>query len=261
MSVSVKWLAMSVDYQVWVIPKERTFRPTAEQLANLASALRDGGWVPKPEAIGQQSQFLELLPGGDPKGLGRKPARSYPFTSEPFTASWVDAHSENELVLSWHVQDTVKAGVQYPFSFDPFPDSGPPYFYVYVLLGRDFFYHTGENVTEFSGDSTTCPCGQQLAFWTGYASGAPSQRIYARCPKCDRAFDPTEISCTVLDVWTGATSLLSGGLTFHFALVVNCHKYYPREEKAARSFHLREEFLDLWRVHVGIPFEQIVTVD
>lgn len=252
---------MSTDYQLWVIPSDRAFRPTPEQVANLANALRDGGWVPKPEVTGQQSQVLELLPGGDSSGVGKKPTRAELFSADPFTASWIEFHSGHDLALSWRVEDMQRAGVNYPFSFDPFPDLGPPYFYVSVLLAHDFFYYTGENVIPFEEEVTKCACGLQLAFWIGWAPVAPSQRILSRCSRCGQSFDPLKTSCVVLDGWTGQPSRLQGGLTFHFALAVNCHKYYPREEEAARRFHLREEFLDLWRMHVGVPFEQVVTVD
>jgi hypothetical protein len=54
---------------------------------------------------------------------------------------------------------------------------------------------------------------------------------------------------------------LPGGLTFRFALVVDCHKYFPSDEEAGRRFHLKEKFLDLWRKFMGVPFELVVTAD
>jgi hypothetical protein len=117
---------MGVDCRFWVFPRERAFRPTAEQVALLANALRDGSWVPKPEASGQRSQASELLPGN--AVTSKKPARVQEFDSQPFTPGWVEFHSQHELVMDWHVQNLLKAGVQYPFVFDPYPDSGPPYF-------------------------------------------------------------------------------------------------------------------------------------
>src|SRR5208282_1891017 len=54
---------MGVDYRVWLVPKDRAFRPNAAQIAALANALREGGWVPRPDADAQKSKLLELLPG------------------------------------------------------------------------------------------------------------------------------------------------------------------------------------------------------
>jgi hypothetical protein len=80
-------------------------------------------------------------------------------------------------------------------------------------------------------------------------------------PKCARGFDPSGKKCQILDGWTGEPAPLLGGLTFRFALVVDCHKYWPHEEEASRRFQLRPEFLDLWRRFIGVPFEQIFTFD
>jgi hypothetical protein len=162
--------------------------------------------------------------------------------------------------LRWDVQDMRAAGVRYPFAFDPFPDSGPPYFFVYLILGDNYFYYTGENVMPFADSATKCQCGEQLAYWTGY-SVAPAQRISRTCQNCGRTFDPSTASCDVLDGLTGDPAPLAGGLTFRFALIVNCHKYWPRDPAELGRFTLRPEFLDLWRTHSGVPFDQVVTFD
>src|SRR5260221_7282071 len=236
---------MGVDYAVWLFPQERAFRPNSDQFARLANALRNGNWVPMPTASGQHSQFIELLPGNSV--AGKKPARIQEFDSNPFTPSWMEFHSQHELVMDWHVRNLRKAGVQYPFIFDPYPDSGPPYFYLPLILGQDYFYWTGENVMPFDDATTQCVCGEQLSYWTGWAQGTPSQRIHMVCPQCSRGFDPSGKTCDILDGWTGVPTPLMGGLTFRFALIVDCHKYWPQEENALRRFHLREDFLDLWR--------------
>jgi hypothetical protein len=250
---------MGVDYRVWVLPRQRSFRPSAEQFARLANALRDGNWAPMPDTPGQGSQIIELLPGNSV--AGKKPARVQGFDNIPFTSSWVEFHSQHELVMDWHVRNLREAGVQYPFVFDPYPDSGPPYFYVRLILGRDYFYWTGENVMPFDDATTECVCGEQLSFWTDWAHGTPSQRIQMVCPQCGQRFDPSGKACDILDGWSGAPTPLIGGLTFRFALVVDCHKYWPHDEDAARRFHLRSGFLDLWRKTIEVPFETVVTFD
>lgn len=250
---------MGVDCVVWVFPRQRGFRPSAEQFSGLANALRDGGWAPKPDAPGQRSQYNELLPADG--GAGKKPTIPLELSSEPIRPSWIESHSQHELVLDWHVLNQRDADVQYPFVFDPYPDSGPPYFYLRLILGHEYFYWTGENVAPFDEADTACVCGEQLAYWTGWAHGVGSQRIHHICPKCGRDFDPSGKTCQILDGWTGEPAPLMGGLTFRFALVVDCHKYFPHEEEAGRRFLLKPEFLDLWRKFVGVPYEQVVTFD
>ena len=248
---------MGVDYVVWVIPKERLFRPSADQFADLANALRDNGWVPRTDAPGHGSEVRELLPSGNI--IRRKPAMVSQFAPEPFTASWVEFHSQHELMLEWNVRDMSSAGVQFPFVFLPYPDSGFTYFCIRLILGSDYFYETAENVMPFEADATRCSCTEQLVYETGWTAGLASERIHSICPKCGRSFDPSVAACNILDGWTRASSPLIGGLTFRFALVVDCHKNWPREEEAGRRYQLRAEFLDLWRKFIGVPFELIVT--
>jgi hypothetical protein len=250
---------MGVNYRVWVIPKQRSFRPLADQVANLANALREGEWVPKPDAAGPHSKILELLPSDKPTGL--KPVRTHAFTEEAITPGWVEFHSQHELVLHWSVQNQKAAGVQFPFVFDPYPDSGPPYFQMSLILGDEYFHFTGENVMDFEEQATRCECGEQMAYWTGWAQGAPSQRIHRICPQCGRNFDVSGISCDVIEGWTGEHRPLAGGLTFRFGLLVDCHKYWPHEEELGKRYHLRPDFLELWHKHIGVPFEIVVTFD
>jgi hypothetical protein len=69
------------------------------------------------------------------------------------------------------------------------------------------------------------------------------------------------IAFEVLDGWTGMPVPLAGGLTFRFALKVDCHKCWPREEEEGKRFQLRSEFLDLWRKLIGVPFDIVATFD
>src|SRR5437660_11889244 len=109
--------------------------------------------------------------------------------------------------------------------------------------------------------TTTCQCGKQLADVTGWTHRAGAGRIQRECPKSGRNLDLSEIACDVLEGWTGKPTPLNGGLTFRFALLVDCHKYWPHEEEEGRRFSLRPEFLDLWHTYIGVPFEVVVTFD
>jgi hypothetical protein len=88
-----------------------------------------------PGDPGQRSHFSELLPSG-PIGLRADQGKlTETFDPEPFTSSWVAFHSEHERVLEWNVRNIKEAGVQYPFTFVPYP--GSAYFEVQVVLGRE----------------------------------------------------------------------------------------------------------------------------
>jgi hypothetical protein len=251
---------MGVEHRVWIIPQARAFHPTAEQVANFANALREGNWVPRPAAQEQRSKAIELLPGIEGP-LKKRPIRTEEFTAEPFTSAWVESHNQHELMLEWRVDNMSKAGVQYPFVFDPFPGERPPYFDIQLLLGDEYFSYSGENVMPFADQTTQCECGEQLAYDGGWSPVPVFSRIHRICPQCGRTFDPSDITCDVLDGFTGEPEPLVGGLAFRFALVVDCGKYYPREKEAMRRFDLRPEFLDLWRTHIRVSFEQVRTWD
>ena len=252
---------MGVDYIKWVIPKQRDYRPDSKKIANLANALRENHWAPQRASPGQKSALKELLPSIEAGVMSKKPVREEAFTSDSISAEWIENHSSYELVLEWCINNSIEAGVNFPMTFDPFPESGPPYFNLRVILGHEYFCWTGENVTPFAEKNTMCSCNEQLAYWTGFAAGAPSQRIAYHCPKCGRQFDTNQISCEVMDGWTGQPEPLIGGLTFRFALVVDCHKYWPPNEEQFKNYHLRSDFLDLWNTHIGVPYDVVTTAN
>src|ERR1051326_1394761 len=109
---------MSVELQIWVVPKQRGFRPSLEQVAALANSLQQQKWVPSADAPGQRQRVLELLPGEEGP-ISKKPMREHARGDKPFTAAWLECLAEHEVLLEWNVDDSAEAGVQYPFTFDP----------------------------------------------------------------------------------------------------------------------------------------------
>lgn len=249
---------MGVELKIWVVPRSRVFRPEPVQVANLVNALREGQWVPEHDAPEQKSQIVEILPGIEGSS-NKKPIRSRPFDANPFTAASVEATSENELMLEWSVNNQREAGVQYPFVFDPDRDSGSAYFDIRLMLGHDYFYETDECIVPFPDNALRCKCGQKLAYRTGSARHLDPQRISFRCPKCSTIFDPSSLEYEYQDGLTGNTSLLKGGGAFRFCLQVDCGKYWPHDEEATRGFNLRPDVLELWRTHLAVPYDQIMT--
>lgn len=250
---------MGVDYRVWLIPKDRAFTPAPEQIAALANALREGKWVPLADAPGQRSRVLELLPGG--RSMDNKPSRTEPFLSAQFEPSWVASHTGHELVLEWWVDDAAKSDVRFPFNFLPYPQSGFTYFGIRMILGQEYFYWTGESVMPFIDSATQCRCGEQLAYWTGFAYGVPSQRIRPDCPTCGRAFDISKVAGEILHPWTGERRSVTGGMAFRFAFQVDAHKNFPNYGEEFGRFRLQDGIHELWRVHIATPYETIDTAD
>jgi hypothetical protein len=201
-----------------------------------------------------------LLPGGGAGWISKRPFNEHPFPAEPISARWIEQLGRNELVLSWHVDNMDEAGVQYPFSFDPWPNAGPPYFTIQIALGDDYFSQFAENIAFLNEQKTKCSCGEQLAYEAGWGPAMGSRRIRRLCPKCGRTFDPSNLACEIQDGWTGEPQVSMGGANFRFALEVDCGKYFPHDEEGFRKFKPREEFLAFWRTHIGVPYEQVDTV-
>jgi hypothetical protein len=252
---------MGVSYRVWIIPSHRPFRPTVAQFADLANALRESNWVPASGSSGHISTQYELLPGSPIGHRYKQPERAQPLTAERFTPGWIDFYSQHELVLDWYIHNAREARVEFPFAYDPYPDSERQYFSVRLVLGPNYFHWVGDTVMPFGEHQTVCKCSKQLAYATGWAAGLDSGRILYVCPQCGRNFDTSEISCEALEGKKGKSYVLAGGLTFRFGLVVDCQKYFPHDEEDLRKFVLRTEFLALWDLHIGTPFEQIATFD
>lgn len=250
---------MGIDYRVWLVSKDRAYRPDPKQIADLANGLRQNKWVPEPDADEQRSNLLELLSEGGP--IGRKPCRSEPFEATPFEPGWVAFHSDHELVFTWWVNDAIKSRVQFPFNFVPYPESGLTYFGVRIIIGPEYFYETAENVMPFHESDTQCCCGEQLAYWTGAVPGVPSQRIRLNCPKCGTAFDVSRSSAEILDAFTGERRSVAGGLAFRFALQIDAHKNFPHEEAQFRQYKLNKGIHELWRAHIKTAYEIIETAD
>lgn len=250
---------MGVEYCLFIVPKDRTFRPDSRQVANLANALREGDWVPLPQSSGHRSYALELLPTAS-KGFTKKPAVEHAFQDEEISPAWIDSIRGHELALSWNVQNAHEAKVKYPLTFDPWPESGSPYFDIRTLDADDYFCESSENVTYLDDSVLKCTCGNQLAYESGWSGMAGSRRIHRKCPDCGRIFDPSTLACEIQDGWTGEPQVIMGGLNFRFALVINCGKYFPHEEERFREFKPRNELLALWHSHIGVPFDQIDTV-
>lgn len=243
---------MGVELQVWVIPKSRSFHPSLEQFAALANALKAANWLPAAGAEGQRTRILELLPGSEVP-VSKKPTRVHERDDRPLTDAWLETLAVHEIVLGWNIDNVVEAGVEYPFQFDPYPDSGPPYFAVRMFLGNDYFYETNECVAPFDEQAMQCKCGEQMTYETGWSDVIGGSRIHHLCLRCGAEFNPSDRNSEVIEVWTGEPSVLPGGLTFRFALQVDCGKYFPHEEEEARRFKLRPEFLATWEEKIGVP--------
>jgi hypothetical protein len=115
---------MAVEYQHFLIPRDNTYKPSAQELSRLATALLDGGYVAASACGG-----LEKMVGGTPADFERSPTdvwflrldgRTYaPFPS-PFSTADIAQLGDRDIKLVWQVDSSAESGLKYPL--EPFPD-------------------------------------------------------------------------------------------------------------------------------------------
>jgi hypothetical protein len=293
---------MGVEYEHWLLPRNRDYRPASGGVARLVDALRRERWVVAPG----EPHFAEMRGGfGTPRGIsteadtggyasvfGKNPnfpddpnafvvdpnkiRRGLPLHQPipvPLTSDWIDAridpHHANplarEMGLFFPVQlpddvfsDWQEAGIKYPFTFGE--DDLSNYHQVMLYLADDFVTHDWTNTFGDALDDK-CSCGEKLGYnpdgkYVQYVVALSIDgRISRKCPACGTVFNPSLHSTLVSDGWDeGATCHLRGGVTFRFAVRIDCHKGWPREH--GRIF-LKPEFRQLIEASLGEAFEDI----
>jgi len=232
---------MGVEYRCFLIPRPNTFRPRPDVALALVDALRDDGWILGPDhAALAKLPFSQSRLYSPAKGCGyfaRRVGAREPFV-EPLSDLF-DNFAERDLMVVWPVESFGTSGLRYPLKPLPYDDpvnAGGCYYDVQLHFGRDFIYHMSEVIDPFD-PLPTCPCGQILEC-KPESNDDPfySARLAARCPRCRTAFDPTQLVATGRDGWTGDAMRVHGGATYRFAVVIDCGKFFSRQQ---HHFHPR----------------------
>jgi hypothetical protein len=273
---------MGVEYEHYILPVQRDHRPSAAALVRLIAALRRDRWIVAPDHpqleelrggpmnVGDSVTGWVERPANNPwaaQGVHGRPTRT-PVIDAP-TAAWLDglapvdvpAPLSNELRLAFPV-DFVgdafstfeEAGIEYPFTFGA-DDLDPNYHVVELHLADDFVTHGGNT---FDPVSTTCSCGAELGYPIDRVAYVPAlphpDRARRRCLACGTDLDPKRRAAEVRDGWTGQKRQLLGGVTYRFALRIDCHKGWPRDRG---PITLRPELVDLVAKELGVPCEDV----
>jgi hypothetical protein len=255
---------MGVEYEHWVLPKRRDYRPSTETVARLVEALRTEHWV---AAEGEARVF-----GPNPNAAAGR--RSRPITQPipaPLSASWIDARLDaahpdplaREIGLYFRVElsdidfaDWQEAGIQYPFTFgeDDLSNSHK----IGIYLADDFVAHDWTNA--FGRIDSTCACGLKLAYDPDekleyVAALVTDWRIKRTCPSCGAVFDPSLRTAEGTDGWDDNRRFeVPGGITFRFAVGIDCEKGWPRGQG---RLALKPAFRELVERLCGEPFEDL----
>ncbi len=163
---------------------------------------------------------------------------------------------ERDYRIVWTVDSINESGVKYPLS--PFPDWGDAYYELQLHVAKDYVYHTSESIDRF--DRVTCKCGQSLEpddYYPPWPDGPPvftDPRIPRTCPSCGSPFRPPELVAQIRDGHTGKPVDCPGGVTYLFAVVIDCGKGFARQSWPIRA---SDEFLELVTKTLGQPFYQV----
>jgi hypothetical protein len=224
---------MGVEYRSYLIPRPNTFRPRPDVALALVAALRDDGWL-----LGPDHKALANLPFAQSRLYA--PARGHGYFArrvgdrESFSAPLGDlfhGFANRDLMVVWPVESLGASGLRYPLEPLPFDDPADAvdcYYEIQLHFGHDYVYRMSESIDPFD-PSPSCHRGHALER-DAESEEDPfySSRLALRCPKCDAKFDPSEFIATGRDGWTGTAIRVPGGMTYRFAVVIDCGKFFGR---------------------------------
>ncbi len=224
---------MGVEYRRYLIPRPNSFRPTPEALERLIDSLRRERWLLSPTApernnlrFGMMTYYAHARTSGfyvkQGQELGPGPAENL--------GAFLAANQDRDLLLSWPIESLGRAGLRYPLTPPPFQDEQGAmdcYYEFQLHLSHDYVYHYSEAISPFDDEPACRSCGESLVYSLGHEQDPfYDQRISLRCPSCGELFDSTGLPCTAYDLWTNKEYAIPGGVTYRFAVVVDCGKCF-----------------------------------
>jgi hypothetical protein len=236
---------MGVCYSHYLVPVDRTYYPTPDAVSRLTMALVDGGFVPATagplfgESLDSTACYAQL------SWEDRRPFPS------PCLAEDIAGLGGRDCKIVWSVDSVKETGLHYPL--DPFPEWGDAYYDLELHLAGDFIYGLSEVIEPFA--SVTCRCGRPLECpWDSDEDDLFGSRIHRTCPGCGRPVRPQEWPAPIRDARTGRITEVLGGLTYQFAILVDCDKGFARESWPIRA---KDEFLEMATETFGQDFDEI----
>lgn len=247
---------MGVDFAHLLISHDNGYRPTPRQVADLAKALQDRGYVPTPGSPGHRAARYETT--DEPYSLfrwGFSLARALGRYVEPqANPPLSDLEGLPEYLLSWSVHDPVGSGLAFPLEGPP--PASHAYYDVQVLSAEDFIaYDAGGLVDPLD---TRCACGAELGRPGPENDPFYANRIAVRCDRCGREFRPQDQVVNYFDPITGEPSPLRGGVCFRFAIRIQAGKgLNPLPRIDGRLPRATPAFLALCEQALGQPLYEV----
>ena len=247
---------MGVEYVHYLVPEDNTYRPGPEELSRLVRALLEGSFVAEAGSNVLRKMTFHYDEQASKTGCYARLAggRDAPFPC-PCSPEDVVSLEEQDFRLVWPVESSNESGLKDPLA--PFPEWGDAYYNLELQLAKEFVYHLSEIIDPF--DSVACVCGQPLEFYDQsealddrpvFSDG----RIFRTCPSCGTPFRPQERVAQIRDGYTGEARDRAGGVTYLFAVVVDCGKSFAREGWPMRA---TDEFMSILTRVLGQRFYEV----
>jgi hypothetical protein len=154
------------------------------------------------------------------------------------------------------------------FGFDdqparyPFVNKSPlsreeTYYAIKIHSSLAYLYHMSEIIDPF--ETTACQCGVELEYHL--VDGEDifyTTRLRTVCPGCQRLFDPSNLEAPYRSGFTGKYDApIKGGVTYLFAVIVDCGKCIPADWDRDQEISIRPELKELCERHFSTPFYDV----
>lgn len=205
---------MGVEFRLFLIPRDSAARPDSAAISRLLASLR-------------REHFVEgqLTRRTKPTNDGNKPILDADFA----------ALGAGEALAFFNVSDHVALGLRHPLVSPYTDEDGGSYYDLELRLSDDFITNGNEYIDPIDEN---CRCGEALGYQPEHQDDLfYSSRIRRTCPRCGEPYRPQDRPVTLRNPMTGEDKPpLSGGLTYRFAIVVDCGKSLPVETDAEPTF-------------------------
>lgn len=224
---------MGVESKFYVLPDNSGYLPEPGVVSDLIKALRSAGFLCDPKSPTFEPSVHQL---GSPNSKVENEGFEWRIGRNRFPgslvalASHLSSYQGSDLLLRWPNSDLGRSGLKYPLTIIPGPDG--VYYDIEIHLAADTVYYTSEIFDPF--DEIRCDCGVAVeAFEPPGDDPFYSSRLPNQCSVCRTPINYALLPMTIRDGWTGEESEAIGGVTYRFALVVDCGKYWPDQQAAA----------------------------
>lgn len=228
---------MGAEYAHSLIPLDRSFVPTSDQLALLISTMIDQNYLPARDEKNQKGKLWYIHSRAHDGKQWRDGTWEYPAKEParllmpyPITTAWFSKFEENDLAVSWLVWDWKEPGLKHTLapSYSKKENVELARFEMDLFVGRDYFDLA---VNEFiQAANSQCCCGAELTY--SGVSCVPRARVRRHCSACGLSYDASSFKAwacleNILSTDQSPRTEFCGGGLSRFAIRLNVGKVLP----------------------------------